>query len=107
MNESKRDGERNIFRHLHRLQFLDTPELLKVVLLELDWRQMTIATMSSFGIAKQFDVIEDILSRVSSLSCRFVVDSLRFISWKKLSPTALSWQLTRRLMLASRLLAFR
>ncbi|KJZ44458.1 hypothetical protein VC35_16625 [Pseudomonas fluorescens] len=63
--------------------------------------------MTSFWIVKHLDVIEYITTSILPRGVDFSLDSFPFQQLEKLSATALSWQLPRRLMLATRLLAFK
>jgi len=63
--------------------------------------------VSAFWVVKHLDVVEHISANILPGAIDFRLIRSRFSSWKKLSATALSWQLPRRLMLPSKLLAFR
>ena len=58
--------------------------------------------MPPFGVVKHFNVIEHILSGFIPICINLHRIRSRLSNWKKLSATALSWQLPRRLMLPSR-----
>jgi hypothetical protein len=62
---------------------------------------------TSFWVVKHLDVIEYIPTSILLRGVDFSDDSFPFQQPEKLSATALSWHLPRRLILASRLLAFK
>jgi hypothetical protein len=74
--------------------FLDTLELLKILLFVVDRRHIVAAAVPALRIVEHLDIIEDVLPGLVAGS----VDA---------TTNALSWQLPRRLMLCSRLCAFR
>jgi hypothetical protein len=63
--------------------------------------------MPTLTVIKHFDVIKNIAAGFFPRSVGLFFIRSRFSNWKKLSATALSWQLPRRLMLPSRPCDFR
>ena len=63
--------------------------------------------MAAFCVVEQFDVIEHIATSILPRGVDFPLDPFPFQKLETLSATALSRQLPRRLMLATKLFAFK